>query len=308
MSVTTMRSKLALLLLTMFALIGLSMAIGAQSSRNGRSISTNVSDDRAVTNCGDIRITYDRRPAITEEAEMMLPSSQVSNLRLQNEKGGVYINGWDRNEYSVRTCKAVPDDDPNPPATLREITTTNNTNGQLAVNGPSGREWVANLIIMVPRLSKMDIETQNGPLQLRDLAGNIHLSATNGPISLRNVGGVVETTTTNGPISLVGGSGDHRLTAANGPVHISLSGSRWDGPGLEVSTKNGPLSLSIPDAYGSGIRIQASNHSPVNCKAPACAGATKTLSSPSVIQIGNGDPIVRLSTLNGPLSIQAGKD
>jgi len=306
-SVTTMRSKLALLLLAMFALIGLSLAIGAQSSRNGRSISTNVSDDRAVTNCGDIRLTYDRRPAITEEAEMILPSSQVSNLRLQNAKGGVYINGWDRNEYSVRTCKAVPDDDPNPTATLREITTTN-TNGQLAVNGPSGREWVANLIIMVPRLSKMDIETQNGPLQLRDLAGNIHLSATNGPISLRNVGGVVETTTANGPISLVGGSGDHRVTAANGPVHISLSGSRWDGPGLEVSTKNGPLSLSIPDAYGSGIRIQASDHSPVNCKAPACAGAIKTLSSPSIIQIGNGDPIVRLSTLNGPLSIQAGKD
>jgi hypothetical protein len=239
---------------------------------------------------------------------MTLPSSQVSNLRLQNEKGGVYINGWDRNEYSARTCKAVPDDDPNPTATLREITTTNTTNGQLAVNGPSGREWVANLIIMVPRLSKMEIETQNGPLQLRDLAGNIHLSATNGPISLRNVGGVVETTTTNGPISLVGGSGDHRVTAANGPVHISLSGSRWDGPGLEVSTKNGPLSLSIPDAYGSGIRIQASDHSPVNCKAPACAGAIKTLSSPSIIQIGNGDPIVRLSTLNGPLSIQAGKD
>jgi len=302
-----MRPKLALLLLAMFALIGLSLAIGAQSSRNGRSISTNVSDDRAVTNCGDIRLTYDRRPAITEEAEMILPSSQVSNLRLQNAKGGVYINGWDRNEYSVRTCKAVPDDDPNPTATLREITTTN-TNGQLAVNGPSGREWVANLIIMVPRLSKMDIETQSGPLQLRDLAGNIHLSATNGPISLRNVGGVVETTTTNGPISLVGGSGDHRVTAANGPVHVSLSGSRWDGPGLEVSTKNGPLSLSIPDAYGSGIRIQASDHSPVNCKAPACAGATRTLSSPSVIQIGNGDPIVRLSTLNGPLSIQAGKD
>src|SRR5215475_15934882 len=134
-----MRSKLALLLLTMFALIGLSLAIGAQSSRNGRSINTNVNDDRAVINCGDIRVTYERRPAITEETEMTLASSQVSNLRLQNEKGGVYINGWDRNEYSVKTCKAVPDDDPNPSATLREITTTNTTNGQLTVSGPSGR-------------------------------------------------------------------------------------------------------------------------------------------------------------------------
>src|SRR5262249_58146928 len=115
-----MRSNLTLLLLAMFALIGLSLAISAQSSRNSRSISTNVSDDRAVTTCGDIRTTFDRRTAITEEAEMILPSSQVSSLRLQNAKGAVYINGWDRNEYSVRTCKAVPDDDTNPTVTLRD--------------------------------------------------------------------------------------------------------------------------------------------------------------------------------------------
>src|SRR4030095_11296795 len=146
-----MRSKLALLLLTMFALIGLSLAIGAQSSRNGRSISTNVSDDRAVTNCGDIRITYDRRPAITEEAEMTLPSSQVSNLRLQNAKGGVFINSWDGNEYSARTYKTVPEVDPVPTTSLRENTTTNTTNGQLDVNGPSARELFANLINMEPR-------------------------------------------------------------------------------------------------------------------------------------------------------------
>jgi len=293
--------------LALFALIGLASAFSAQRLRNGRSISTEVSDDRSITNCGDLRVTYNRRPAISDEAEMTLASSQVANLKLENAKGGVYVNGWDRNEYSVRTCKAVPDDDPNAAGTLREITTTN-ANGQLSVNGPSGRDWVANLIIMVPRLSRMDLQTQNSPLQLRDLAGNIRLTATNGPISLRNVGGVVDTTTTNGPISLTGASGDQRVRANNGPVHVTLSGPRWDGPGLEVTTQNGPLSLSVPDSYASGIRIQASEHSPVSCRAPACAGATRTLSSPAVIQLGNGDPVVRLSTSNGPLSIQGGKD
>src|SRR5262249_34628216 len=262
-SVRTMKTKLSAAL-TLFALIGLASAMGAQRFRTGRSTSTETNDDRPITSCGDIRVTYNRRPALTAEAEMTLDSSQVANLRLENAKGGMYVNGWDRNEYSIRTCKAVPDDDPNAADTLGEITTTN-TNGQLSVNGPSGREWVANLIIMVPRLSKMDLQTQNSPMQLRDLAGNIRLSATNGPVSLRNVGGVVETTTTNGPISLIGASGDHRVRANNGPVHVTLSGSRWDGPGLEVTTENGPLSLSVPDTYGSGIRIQASEHSPVSC-------------------------------------------
>jgi hypothetical protein len=238
---------------------------------------------------------------------MTLPSSQVSTLQAQTADSGIYLSGWDRNEYSVKTCKAVPDDDPNPPATFREIT-TNNANGRLSISGPGGREWIANLIIMVPRIANLDLRAQNGPLQVRDLAGNIQLNATNGPISLNNVGGFVQATTTNGPISVDGATGDQRLTASNGPIHVGLSGSRWDGPGLQASTQNGPLSVSIPNAYSSAIRIEASDHSPVRCQAPACASATKLSGSPGVIRIGSGDPIVRLSTVNGPLSIQAAKD
>jgi len=285
-------------------LIALPLIAGAQSRRNGRSSNTSVERDRQVTNCGDIRVTYDRRPAITEETEMALPASQVSTLRAQMSNGGMYLTGWDRNEYSVKTCKAVPDDDPNASATLRQIT-TGNANGLISVNGPSDREWAANLIIMVPRLSTMDLQTRNGPLQLRDLAGNIQLNASNGPITLDNVGGIVQATTANGPISVKGASGDQRLKASNGPINVGLSGSRWDGPGLEASTQNGPLTLTIPDGYGSGIGIQASGHSPLNCRAPACAGATR---SPGIIRIGNGDPIVRLSTVNGPLSIQPARN
>jgi hypothetical protein len=299
--------KTRALLLTMISLIAVASAIDAQNRRTNRSMSTNVAG-RTVTSCGDIQVTYDRRPSITEETEMSLPASQVATLRTQLSNGGIYIIGWDRSEYSVKTCKAVPDDDPSPTSTLRNITTTHNGNGQLGITGPNDREWTASLIIQVPRLSRMEIETRNGPLQLRDLAGVIKLSATNGPISLQNVGGVVETSTTNGPVSLRGVSGDQRVTASNGPISIELSGSRWDGPGLEASSKNGPLSLSIPDSYSSGIVVQTSERSPVKCNAPACVGATRNAGSPSVIRFGSGDPVVRLTTSNGPLSIQASRN
>jgi len=303
---STMKTKRTPLL-TILVLIALPLITDAQNRRTGRSSGVSMDSDRQVTNCGDIRVTYDRRPAITEETEMTLPPSQVSSLQAQMSNGGIYLSGWDRNEYSVKTCKAVPDDDPNASSALREITTSN-ANGRISVSGPNGREWMANLIIRAPRLSSLDLQTRNGPLQLRDLAGNIRLSASNGPISLDNVGGFVQATTTNGPISLKGASGDQRLTATNGPIHLGLSGSRWDGPGLEASTQNGPLSVSIPGAYASAISIQTSAHSPVSCQAPACAGAVRSLSAPSTIRLGNGDPTVRLSTMNGPLSIQASQD
>jgi hypothetical protein len=282
-------------------LVAASAVMHGQNSRTNRSANVNVNGDGPVTDCRDIRITYDRKPAITEESELSLTASQVATLRTQTGNGGVYINGWDRNEYSVKTCKAVPDDS-NATSTLREISTVN-SGGQLTVNGPNDREWTANLIIMAPRLSRLDIESRNGPVQVRELAGVIHLSATNGPIGLNNVGGSVEATTTNGPISLRGGSGDQRVSAVNGPVSIELSGNRWDGPGLEVSTRNGPLSLGVPDGYSSGIAVQTSDRSPVNCKASVCANATRTPNAPSTIRIGSGDPIVRVSTSNGPLSI-----
>ncbi|HYR85866.1 MAG TPA: hypothetical protein VE422_17380 [Terriglobia bacterium] len=297
---TTLFTFVAVIVLPLMPLV-----MDAQTRRSGRSSS--VSADGLVTDCGDIRVTYARRPAITEQTEMTLSPSQVSALRAQLTNSGIYISGWDRNEYSVKTCKAVPADDPNPSSTLRAITTTN-ANGRLSVDGPNNSEWTANLIIMVPRLSSMDLQTVNGPLGLHNLAGNIQLSASNGPISLDNVGGIVQATTTNGPISVKGATGDHRLTATNGPISVKLSGGGWDGPGLEASTQNGPLTLSIPDGYASGISIQASEQSPVSCRAPACARATRSLGTPSTIRIGNGEPIVRLSTVNGPLSIQAPKN
>lgn len=295
------------LLLTMVLAAALPLTMDAQEGRRSRSTGVNVNGDRPISNCGDIRVTYDRRPAITEESQMTLPSSQVSPLQAQTSNSGIYVNGWDRNEYLVITCKAVPDDDPNALGTLREITTSI-ASDRLSVTGPNGREWTASLIIMVPRLSALELQTANGPLQLQDLAGNIQVSASNGPISLNNVSGSVQATAANGPISLKGSSGDHRLTATNGPISVALTGSRWEGPGLEVSTRNGPLSLSIPDAYTSGILIETSGRSPITCNAPACAGATRSLSSRSIIQIGNGVPIVRLSTVNGPLAIQQAKD
>ena len=290
--------------LSLAVVLALCSTIGAQGRRTGPSAGMNTEQTGPVTECSDIHVTYDRKPAITEESQMSLSSSQVSTLRVQLSKGGVYVNGWDRNEYSVKTCKAVQDDG-NATSTLRDIVTSTNGNGQLTVNGPASGGWTASLIIMVPRLSAMDIETTNGPLQARELAGNIKLSASNGPIGMQNVGGAVTVTSNNGPISLAGGSGDQRVTANNGPINIQLSGSRWDGPGLEVSTRNGPLSISVPDAYGSGIAIQTSDRSPLNCTVAACAGATSTPSSPGVIRIGNGDPIIRVSTSRGPLSIQA---
>ena len=268
-------------LLAIMVIVALPLATNAQ--RRSRSSSTRVSSDGSPTSCSDIRVAFDRRPVITEETQMTLTASQVSVFRAQAPDGGIYVTGWDRSDYSIKTCKAVPDDDVNAAGTLRGITTTV-AGGRLSVTGPTVGEWMAHLIIMAPRTSSLDLESGNGALHLRDLAGSIQVKASNGPVSLDNIGGSV------------------RAATVNGPMNIALSGSGWEGPGLEASSQNGPISVGIPENYGSGIRIQTSG--PVSCRSSLCDQATRSLASPSIIQIGNGDPVVRLSTVNGPFSIQ----
>src|SRR3954454_1101931 len=80
--------------------------VHAQARRTNRSTNVSVNRDSPVTDCHDIQVSYDRQAAITEESEISLPAAQVSTLKTQMGDGGIYINGWDRNDYSVKTCKA----------------------------------------------------------------------------------------------------------------------------------------------------------------------------------------------------------
>jgi len=247
----TMSTRISFLL-TLAVVLALPLATDAQDRRRSNS-STSVDGDRAVADCRDIRVTFDRRPAITAEAQMTLTLAQGAVLRASASNNGIYVTGWDRNEVSVKTCKAVADNDPNPTATLREITTSN-SQGRISVDGPSARECWPTLLIMVPRLSALDLQTANGPLQLKDLAGVIQLRAANGPIGLDNVGGSVQATTANGPINVKNSNGDHRLSALNGPIHIALSGSRWEGPGLEASTQKVMVHFSVAALVATFLR------------------------------------------------------
>src|ERR1051325_5626453 len=125
-----MKNKTLFILIV--TILALPLLLSAQNQSRRRSTSTNVQGDRPVTSCSDINVTFDRRPAATEESEMTIPASQISTLRAQASNNGIYVAGWDRNEYSVKTCKAVSPDDSNPASTLGEITTVN-SNGRIEI-------------------------------------------------------------------------------------------------------------------------------------------------------------------------------
>ena len=131
----------------------------------------------------------------------------------------------------------------------------------------------------------------------------------NGPISVRDCAGDIDAQAQNGPIEVSGGGGRQRLNTQNGPIEIALSGSTWNGAGLEARAVNGPLELIIPPGYRSGAVVESLGRSPFHCHGDACSQARRSWDDRyKRLEFGEGPTLVRLSTENGPVSVSSEAD
>jgi len=297
------------------ALVGAAVAtLGfAESGANAhRRRSMNVStDDRGpVTDCSQVEINYDHRDAIRDEQDLTLSKAQVARLEVRpSHNGGMSIVGMDRQDYSIKACKAVDSSESDSRGLLNKIAVSVN-NGRISVDGPGDDEdWVVYLIVQVPRNSApLDLEATNGEISLHDIAGQITARTENGPIGLTHCTGEIRAKAQNGPIDFTGSAGDLRLDARNGPITVTLTGEKWEGVGLDAHSENGPLTLHVPDRYVSGIHVEATGYSPFSCEAPACNEAKGTWHRENhSVDLGSGATLVRLATVNGPVEIESAR-
>jgi DUF4097 and DUF4098 domain-containing protein YvlB len=117
---------------------------------------------------------------------------------------------------------------------------------------------------------------------------------------------MVDAHTQNGPISFSGRGGDVKLTAQNGPISLELTGDAWNGQALDAKTVNGPVSLSIPENYRSGVKLQTAGHAPLSCKLDSCRNVVQDMrdgSANRTLQLNGSGDTVRVSTTNGPVSV-----
>ena len=204
--------------------------------------------------------------------------------------------------YTITVCKAAELQ-----SDLDAIRVTLDGN-ELKATGPDHRRWMVMYHLRVPRGADLDLTAKNGPLSIRDVDGTIAARSHNGPLSLRNVNGNVEAETQNGPISISGSSGNMKVTASNGPLSVDLDGASWNGT-LDASTKNGPLSVKLPRDYASGVVVETTGRGPINCRAEGCERFWREdddhrSREPRRIELGSGPVNVRLSTVNGPVTVK----
>jgi hypothetical protein len=269
-----------------------------QSTRHSRS------GDEPIASCSDLNITFENHRTIVQSEERTISRAEAPTLRIQAESnGGLQVQGWDKDDYGVTLCKAA-DSEGNAEDVLSQIHMTFQ-NGELSVSGPSSHErWAAHLLVKAPKSASLDLRVNNGPLRLFNVDGDVKARAQNGPITLNGCAGNLDLITKNGPVTLENNSGKLHLDAQNGPVTISLKGTTWAGSGIEAHANNGPLALSIPAGYQSGVVVESDGHSPFSCQASVCSEGRKTWDdNRRTIEFGSGPRMIHLSTVNGPISI-----
>ena len=157
--------------------------------------------------------------------------------------------------------------------------------GWLRSSGPArtrDESWEIEVKAWAPRATDLILKTINGPLAVRDVRSRMDLESVNGPISLVDLGGTVEARTENGPLS------------------VALSGSSWDGKGLDAEAENGPLNLEVPADYSARL-ITGTINGPPNFGYASQSGRRGSWAETT---LGKGGPLVRVVTTNGPFNME----
>jgi len=200
--------------------------------------------------------------------------------------GGIRVEAWDRNEISllVKVQGWSRSGDPHDIVSRVEVL----TGSTISAEGPDMRRregWSASYRLMVPRTSDLDLESLNGGLDIFGVQGTMELSTMNGGITLEDV------------------AGDVRGRTTNGGIKVALSGSQWQGEGLDLETTNGGVSLTLPEGFRADLTTGTVNGSfqtdfPITVRGNLRSRRLST-------ELNGGGPPIRLSTTNGGVRIRS---
>jgi hypothetical protein len=211
------------------------------------------------------------------------PSTKISVDAGAN--GGVSFYGSDRRDVRVvARVQASADDDTAAAEIARQVRVLTD-GGRIRAEGPSHRDhssWSVSYDVYVPSQVNLEAITKNGGISAEDVRGEMNFEATNGGIHVSDIGG------------------DVRARTTNGGVVADLSGTTWQGQGLDLQTTNGGATIYVPRGYNAQLETGTTNGGMrVDFPITVRGSLTRHISA----QLGSGGPLVRVVTTNGGVHI-----
>jgi DUF4097 and DUF4098 domain-containing protein YvlB len=175
-----------------------------------------------------------------------------------------------------------------------EITTTG---GRIRADGPRNRRdrrgrddrgddryWTVAYELQVPRKADVRIDATNGGIVVEDVRGRVDAHTVNGGIVLDEV------------------NGDIRGETVNGGLRVELADEKWDGPGLDLKTVNGGVSLTVPDGFSGELDARTANGG-IAVDFPITISGLLNGQRQITGTIGSGGSRIRLAAVNGGIRI-----
>ena len=268
----------------------------------GHNLNTNTTNADSYDCQDHIHIYSDDLPASAHSEEVVtLGNTPLTVTASQN--GGIHVRNWDKNEISVKLCRAAAAKTDGDAQRVLGQVHLNNSGGRITVEGPDSAyrddvAWSSVLLILAPRGATLDLSVHNGGISLKSFDGNVTGHAINGGIELTKTTGKIDVDAQNGGISIKDCGGDVKATVQNGGLSIQL-GENWNGAGLDAKAHNGGLVVEIPKNFASSLEVSSGNHASLICQSDACANGEKTWDDDGrIFRIGS-NPIIHASTVNG---------
>lgn len=218
-----------------------------------------------------------------EVREMALPDG---SLTVSSGNGGIHVQAWDGDGIRVRVRVASAARTEERARELAASVRVSATGNEVSADGPDGgsREWwSASYRIDVPRVTDLDLSASNGGIDIEGVRGRLRFKTSNGGVELDGVAGDVQGRTT------------------NGGVRVRLSGTTWDGDGLDVSTTNGGVRVIVPEPYDAVLELGTRNGG-FDVDFPVTLNRSRDKSL--TLDLGAGGPLLRITTTNGGVKLQ----
>ena len=274
-------------------------------------------------------------PIMAEEVDRTLDAASDGRVHISNIAGSVTVNGWSRDQVEVtgelgRNVEELIFERDGDKITIK-----------VKVPKKSGRGIESDLYVQLPQGSSIDVSTVSADIDVKQVMGEQSLgtvsgdidtesaksdisaeavsgdieingqdSATNtrantvsGDVVLTGVAGVADTESVSGDVTVIDGSFERiDMNTVNGD--LLFRSALQAGGKLTAETVNGSIDLEFSGDVSGRFDIDTFNGGIDNCFGPKPERTSKyTPGLELSFQEGDGDARVKVSTLNGDVSI-----